>query len=323
MTGEDIATALDTFLESSEWRGGDTAMTGEAIEAVLDAFYMGTGWRTVLSPSEIVSAINSELGSSEWQTPVDFPSVSNVINSQLGNAWMMRAVERTPRENIYLRPVDGSYNDLNYVSGTEANMGYLTWHNGGIIDGITIVDMTETDFIVPTSTWAFPTSVNLITASHVADSTFFEKIVEALNANPHWSKLPLFRTLDCSAVSSCTGYFTTEIQGYIDNLMAQSWVIYTPVNNLPQSPWVQVPSGIANAVDISGTGVLYVVRGDNGTTLEGEGLYVCETGSLDPVDWLQVTSISAWPARSSHVSTPSYTVFSATFASENFYAYKP
>jgi hypothetical protein len=44
MTGEDIATALDAYLESNEWRGGDAAMTGDAIVTVLDA-YIGPAWR--------------------------------------------------------------------------------------------------------------------------------------------------------------------------------------------------------------------------------------------------------------------------------------
>lgn len=302
MDGVTIATALDEYLESDEWRGGDTAMTGEAIEAVLDAYYGSTAWRDATTGASIVAALNSELG----------------------NVWSARSYERSFLANLSFVPSTSSYTPLAYidVAGT-AGFSSVQWHHGGIVDGVTHVNMDEVDFSVSTETWMFPTSVTSIAVIHATDGTHFEKLVAALGNNPHWQKLPLFRTLDCSAVSSSTGYFTTEIQGHIDNLMAQSWVIYTPGSNLPQSPWVQVPSGIANAVDISGMGVLYVVRGDNGTTLEGEALYVCETDSQNPVDWLQVTSVSGWPARSSRESTPSSIAFSATFVNGNFYAYKP
>lgn len=320
MTGEEIAAALDTVLGSAEWRGGDTAMTGQAIEAVLDAFYMGTGWRTVLSPSDIVNAVNSGLGTMDWQTPVDFSNVSNVIGGALGNVWMMRAVERTPRENIYLRPADGAYNDLNYVNGNQANLGYLTWYNGGIVDGITSVDMTETNFTMPTTTWAFPTSVNLITASHITDSTFFEKIVEALIANPHWSKLPLTRYLDCSIVASSTGFYSPTVQGAIDSLIAQGWIIYTPAYNLPENPWVCVSNpGLSNAV-LSGSGNTYAAQGDGGITLDGYLLYFCETNSPDPADWIPA-SAADWPLRYENYSLPSNLPMYATSVSGTFYVY--
>lgn len=45
--------------------GGD--MTAEEIETALDAYYAGTNWRTQLTPSQVVSAINSTLGQTDWQ----------------------------------------------------------------------------------------------------------------------------------------------------------------------------------------------------------------------------------------------------------------
>jgi hypothetical protein len=304
MDGETIATLLDEYLESDEWRGGDTAMTGEAITTAIDN-YLGTSWRDAVTGQDVISALNSEIG----------------------NSWVMRAFERTPHDNINKPPVDSMDSPVGTINGNTMSFGAVAWANGGVTDGIFFVDMLETTFTVPSNTWAFPTSTMTVTVTHTTDTYLFTNLLQALAANSHWAGLPNSRVLDCGAVSAlASGFFDSNAQAHIETLIEAGWTINTPSFNVPITPWVQLTgTGINNSVQIDGIGDLYLAQGDNGVTLDGDGLYYCEgTSSLDPNDWVSIGSDgNTWPLRGSYLTAVNSYEFFVTYSGSSYYAVKP
>lgn len=304
LRAEDIAAALDTYLESSTWRGGDTAMTGEAIEDVLDAYYGGTNWRDATTGDSIVAA----------------------LNSTLGNAWSMRAFERAPIFNIQYPPLNTTFTEVLDYNGTEVTIGGAEWASGFIPDGVSQIFLNDCTFIWSDDeySWRFPSSTLNIVVDDFASVTPFSDLVRSVAQNPFWSTFPLSRTLDCSLLGSAGGgFYDSTTQTAIETLLDAGWAVITPDMNLPESPWVEVvSSGISGAVQIDGTGDLFVAQGDNGVTLDGTGLYFCETLSVDPLDWIPVNSTNGWPQRAVNYSTSVYE-FYVTIASGAFFAYAP
>lgn len=300
---------IDANLGGAIWEIVDINIKGAAdIETILDGYYGGPSWRNTLTGSEIVSA----------------------INSNLGNVWSMRAYERAPIFNIQYPPVNYAGTEVLLHNGTEVTINGQQWFNGFIPDGVSLILLTDCTFTWTESeySWRFPSSTMNIIVNDATLATPFYHLIASIAQNPHWSTFQLSRTLDCSLqapMGSGFDVYDSTTQSNIETLIAAGWTILTPGMNIPPSPWFAITStGISNAVDIEGTGTVFIARGDGGVTLEGEGLYSCETASLNPADWSPISySAGQWPIRASYSTSPSSIEFFVTLAGSTYYAIAP
>lgn len=290
MTGEDIAAALDTFLEGSEWRGGDTAMTGEAIQNALDSL-LGSSWRDAPTLQQIYDPLDNEHGMS----------------------WRLILAQRPYSVNVK-QPFNIG---LGTETGTNVHPNFFffetSYDDGYVPDGITNVYFTDTAIADQAGAdfWPIPTSTVVVayTDSTATSYESFQNLIKNLYKNSKWNVFPNARTLDATLSPSVydtitlTGFYANDTQNAIDVLIDnQNWTILTPNNNVPDFPWFSLPeAGIPSKVPTSVDNLLgtYIAVGDGGVTLPGGNIWICESASDDPADWVELSdfTIPQWPKR--------------------------
>lgn len=280
MTGEEIATALDTVLGSAEWRGGDTAMTGEAIRDALDSLF----------------------GDAAWRTPMDGDVISETLDTYLGDsAWKSRTYERAPLFNVIYPVIDSSEIRVAAYNGTIATIVNNEWYYGFLPDGVQYATLDECDFVYNPGeiTWRFPTSLDAVTVTETSDGALFDKLVAALVQNPYWINTYRSRTLDCNAISVPWTFASSDTQSWIDSLLDGGWTIYTPELNIVPSPWQQIMTpGIPGRLQPDGMTSVWVAQGDGGATLDGSDMYWAASDSTDPLDYIPISYTEHnWPGR--------------------------
>jgi len=222
--------------------------------------------------------------------------------------------------NALFPPAAGEYITYSATSGNirTAELSDYYFSGGYIPDGVTNVNLINVswDAGLPQYKSTFPMSTEYILYTDSAYQNF-EDVISDLFNNSTWNEYSKIRTFDANGLTAGTSIFSDELQNKIETLITNhGWVIYTPENNYPNSPWQEHSSGIgiANKLQIyafDGPALAYsifVAKGSNSDGLDENKYYACLSSSNDPNDWFEIFDITVadnkqWPKRDLYVDT--------------------